>query len=184
MRIGINLIKSSPHQARGHWPTRFACLNKIQLLKCKMHNSCNAALLSILKGRKILQLLVLVDRSSPKGEKNDFFLVFNLNNFICLCHTQRQKDPVSVSALPTGKFQRVRRFLRVLTKLAPKTNHSTSLEIFWTVFAQSGKFLFSLESFWRVWKISGQLGKFYDSLESFRTVWKVSRQLKKFLDIL
>ena len=68
---------------------------------------------------------------------------------------QRQKNPVGVSALPTGKFLRVWKvFERIYTK-DPKIKSKDCI---------------GLESFQTVWKVSGQSGKFPDILESFRTV--------------
>ena len=102
---------------------------------------------------------------------------------------QRQKNPVGVSALPTGKFLRVRKvFTR--TTLSPKTSQTwhkflDSLESFLTVWKaseQTGEYPDSLESVRKFWKVSGQSGKFPDSLESFWIVWKLSRQSWNFPD--
>ena len=90
---------------------------------------------------------------------------------------QSQKNPVGVSALPTGKFLRVWKvFAR--TTLSPKQVKTWHM------------FLDSLESFLTVWKVSGQSGEYLESLESFRKdwkvsgVWKVFRQSGKFSDRL
>ena len=97
---------------------------------------------------------------------------------------------MGVSALPTGKFLRVRKVFARVYKMDLKNKYicrsgeiSDSLESFltvWKVSRQSGKFFDSLESIWTVWKVSGQSGKFLDSLESFGIVWKVSGQFGKF----
>ena len=92
---------------------------------------------------------------------------------------QRQKNPVGVSALPTGKFLRVRTVFACIYKTDPKIKSKDCIGVesflaVWKVSGQSVKFLDSLESFQTVWKVSGQSGKFPDSLESFRTGWKVS----------
>merc|ERR1711894_272327 len=73
---------------------------------------------------------------------------------------QRQKNPVSASALPTGKLLRVRKVFARIYKIYPKI----SLESFQTVWKVSKK----------VWKVSRQSGKFTPkiSLESFQTVSK------------
>ena len=115
---------------------------------------------------------------------------------------QRQKNPVGVSALPTGKFLRVRKVFARIYTIDPKikSKDCIGLESFqtlwkvsgqsgkfpdsWKVSRQSGKFPDSLENFRTVWKVSGQSGKFPDSVESFWTVWKVSGQSGKFPDSL
>ena len=77
---------------------------------------------------------------------------------------QGQKNPVRVSALPTGKFLMSRKFLRVFIKSAQKTSKKTQD---WKDSRHSGKFLDSVESLWTVLKVSG---KFPDSMESFQTI--------------
>ena len=106
---------------------------------------------------------------------------------MCVC--QRQKNPVGASALPTGKFLRVRKVFARMYKIYPKikSKDCISLESFQTarkVSGQPGKFPDSPESFWTARKVSGQPGKFLDSLESFRTARKVSGQSRKFPDSL
>ena len=96
---------------------------------------------------------------------------------------QRQKNPVGASALPTGKFLRVRKVFARPESFCAYLHKIKSKKV-WKVSGQSGKFPDSLESFRTVWKVSGQSGKFQDSLESFWTVWKVSGQSGKFLDSL
>ena len=68
---------------------------------------------------------------------------------------QRQKNPVGVSALPTGKFLRVRKVFARIYTINPKIKPKDCI---------------GLESFQTVCKFSGQCGKFLDSLESFRIV--------------
>ena len=75
-----------------------------------------------------------------------------------------QKNPVSESALPTGKFCTTGKFLS--KKMAPKTSKKS---LVWKYSGQSGKFVDSLESL----SLCGQSGKFPDSLEGFRTVCNV-----------
>ena len=84
------------------------------------------------------------------------FFLPNIRSPRSLC--QRQKNPVSVSASPTGKF------LRISTKLAQN----------------QVKHIIGLECFQTVWKVSGQTGKFPEDLESFRTAWKVYGQSGRF----
>ena len=73
-------------------------------------------------------------------------------NWVRIGDLQRQKNPVGASALPTGKFLRVRKVFAHIYKIDPKIK---------------SKHCIHLESFRTVWK-------FPDSLESFLTVWKVS----------
>ena len=58
---------------------------------------------------------------------------------------QRQKNPVGASALPTGKFLRVRKVFARIYKIDPKIK---------------SKHCIRLESFRTVWKISRQSGNF------------------------
>ena len=62
---------------------------------------------------------------------------------------QRQKNPVGVSALPTGKFLRVLKFFACIYTIDPKINSKDCI---------------GLESFQTVWKVSVLSEKFLDSL--------------------
>ena len=90
-----------------------------------------------------------------------------------------------MSALPTGKFLRVRKDFVCIYTIDPKIKSKDCIGVesflaVWKVSGQSGKFLDSLQSFQTVSKLSGQSGEFLDSLESFWTVWKVSGHFGKF----
>ena len=93
-------------------------------------------------------------------------------------HPQSHKNPVSASAMLTGKFLQIRKVLQQAHYLLE------NLRIFWKMSGYYTKYPDNMQSVWMSWKISGWSKKCRDELEIFQMIWKVSGWTGKFLDNL
>ena len=81
------------------------------------------------------KMVLRVMKSQSMKDKLSFILYYMIILTVGWRVGQRQKNPVGASALPTGKFLRVRKVFARIYKIDPKikSKHCISLETFQTV---------------------------------------------------